>query len=436
MFLFVVAAGVLAAAETSLTNITRARAAALKENDRQGANTLAGLLVNRERVLSPILLLVLTCQLSAATIVGALVQRRFGSSWVPVALVIEVVIFFVIAEAIPKAWALHDPSRAGLAIAPLVQWLVRFPPLRWTTQALLGVAGLFLPKASGRAAVVASEEELLAFASEALEAHVIDENEQQLIESVIDLGDTVVREVMVPRPDMIAVDSRTSVSDAIGVAIGHGFSRVPICGDGVDDIIGIVHVKALVGFERDGKGANPVVDHLTGATYVPETKQADALLREMQASAVHIAIVVDEYGGTAGLVTLEDIIEELIGEIVDEFDHEEPMFETFTGGVRVHGRMPVDELNDIIDAELPEGDWDTVGGLIFNTLGHVPSIGEPLEVAGLHMVVEALHERRITRVRIRQLNGKRLDLEAQKVVSRSPAASSQQNDASASVGKR
>ncbi len=411
---FFLAAAVLAAAETSLTSVTRARASALREEERKGAETLESLLTNRERVLSPVLLLVLAFQLGAATIIGGLVQTWWGSNWIPLALAVEIIAFFVLAEAVPKAWALQNSSRAALAIAPLVSALLRFPPLRWITSALLAIAALLLPKQTGRASVVASDDELLAFANAAVESDVIDASEHRLIESVIDLGDTLAREVMVPRPDMVTVSADTSVSEAIGVAINNGFSRVPICGEGVDDIVGTVHVKSLVRIERAGDGAAPVGEHLSAPHFVPETKQADVLLREMRRNRVLLAIVVDEYGGTAGLITLEDLLEELVGEIVDEFDVEAPLFETFRGGVRVHGRMPVDELNDLIEGELPVGDWDTVGGLIFNSLGHVPSVGESLEVSGLHLVVEAVSDRRITSVRIRELSGKRLDLEAEK----------------------
>ena len=137
------------------------------------------------------------------------------------------------------------------------------------------------------------------------------------------------------------------------------------------------------------------------ARFVPETKHVDELLREMQAGGHHMAIVVDEYGGTAGLVTLEDIVEELVGEIVDEFDREEPLVEPLAGGeALVHGRMPVDQLNHLVEADLPDGDWDTVGGLIFNTLGHVPEVGEAVETGGVRLSVERMEGRRITRVRL------------------------------------
>ena len=148
------------------------------------------------------------------------------------------------------------------------------------------------------------------------------------------------------------------------------------------------------------------------ARFVPETKHADDLLRQMQAGEHHMAIVVDEYGGTAGLVTLEDLVEELVGEIVDEFDHEEPIWETLAGGdVMVHGRMPVDQLNHLVDARLPEGDWDTVGGLIFDSLGRVPEVGAVMEAGGLRLVVEMMEGRRITRVRLTPCDRDKIEIE-------------------------
>jgi CBS domain containing-hemolysin-like protein len=181
-----------------------------------------------------------------------------------------------------------------------------------------------------------------------------------------------------------------------------GFSRLPVVGDGIDDIVGILMVKDLLG-ERPG-GEELIGRLMRPAWFVPETKHADELLREMQVGRPHLAVVVDEYGGTAGLVTLEDLVEELVGEIVDEFDKEEPLFEpTDGGGLIVHGRMPVDQLESLIDAELDDGDWDTVGGLIFNTLGHVPEIGESVDNGQIRFGVERMEGRRITRVRLSRL---------------------------------
>ena len=244
-----------------------------------------------------------------------------------------------------------------------------------------------------------SEEELLAVAEAAEASDAIEPEERELIGHIIEFGDTVAREVMVPRTDMVAMSDGHTVAEAIGIVIEHGYSRVPVYTEGIDDVVGVVHAKDLMRAERDQGADSPAAAVARTPHFVPETKRISLLLREMQAEKFHIAIVVDEYGGTAGVVTLEDLIEELVGEIVDEFDVEVPMIERIgPGTVRVNGRVPIDELSEVLGAPLPNGDWDTVGGLIFNTLGHVPDEGETLVMGGWELSVERVTGRRIARV--------------------------------------
>ena len=238
-------------------------------------------------------------------------------------------------------------------------------------------------------------------ADAAVEEEVIEREERALIHSIIEFGDTVTREVMVPRPDMVAVEGRDRVADALEIAIAAGYSRLPVYEQGIDDVQGVLYTKDLMRAIQEGKRNVEVREIKRDALFVPETKRVAELLREMQREKRHIAIVVDEYGGTAGLVTLEDLIEELIGEIQDEFDVEEPAVEPLPdGGVRVSARMSIDEVNELIDGELPEGDWDTIGGLVFNLLGHVPAEGERAQCDGRTLTAEKVQGRRIGRVRI------------------------------------
>jgi Mg2+/Co2+ transporter CorC len=232
----------------------------------------------------------------------------------------------------------------------------------------------------------------------------LEQDEREMIESVIDFGDTIAREAMVPRPDMVTVAATFRVADVMEIMLLNGYSRLPACGHSSDDIVGLVYAKDLMRAERDGKEDRPVAELLRPATFVPETKRLPELLREMQQNQFHMAIVIDEYGGTAGLVTLEDIIEELVGEIFDEYDVEDPMIEPLPGGdALVRGRTPVDEVNDLIDAALPEGDWDTVGGLIYSRLGHIPVEGETVDVDGWRLTAQRIQGRRIGRVRMTRL---------------------------------
>lgn len=397
--LLVAVAALIAASETALTRISHTRAEALATEGLSGADALAGLLTDRESSLAPLLLLRVVFHLAAATIVTVLVIDRAGTDWAAPAVALEMVALYVLAEAMPRTWALQHPDTAARRAAPLVRVVLLIAPLRWASRALNGVANILLP-GPARPPVV-TEDELIALTGAAAAGAAIEAEERDLIESVFALGDTVVREVMVPRTDMVTADAGASIADVLDLAIERGLSRLPVCGSGIDDIVGVCLIKDLVRAERAGDGDQPVRSLMRRARFVPETKHADALLREMQVGRHHLAVVVDEYGGTAGLVTLEDVVEELVGEIVDEYDIEEPLVEPLAGGeALVHGRMPVDQLHTLVTSEIEEGDSDTVGGLIFSTLGHVPSVGEWIEEGGVRLQVERMEGRRITRVRL------------------------------------
>ena len=399
----VAGAAVLAMAETALTHLPRAKALALVEEGRRGAASLERLLEHRERYLNPILLLVLMCHLATATLVALQAESRFGPAGIALATFLELLVLFVISEAAPKTYALQHTERAALLVAPLALLVGRIAPLRLLTRLLVGLSNVLLPGAGRRAgpAAVSSEGELLALADEAVEAEVLEVEERALIRSIIDFGDTVAREVMVPRTDMVAIECDVTVSGAIEVAIGHGYSRIPAYRTSIDDVQGIVYVKDLMRASREHRSSATVATLLRPAHFIPETKKVAALMREMQAGSFHMAMVVDEYGGTVGLVTLEDLIEELVGEIVDEYDVEDPVLEPLAdGAVRVNARMPLDELNELLELDLPEGDWDTVGGLLFDHLGHLPAEGEEVEVHGHVLRAEKVQGRRIGRIRI------------------------------------
>jgi CBS domain containing-hemolysin-like protein len=400
-------AAFLALAETSLVRTSRVKAVSLEEEGLRGSRRLARLVQNPERFLNTVLLLVLICQLVAATLVGVVSEHLFGALGVALATAFEVIVIFVLAEAVPKNWAVRNPDRAALFSAPIVSALIRFPPVRLVSGALNGLANLILPSGNRRAETYVSERELLAMADVAEEEDVIETDERALIHSIIEFGDTVVREVMVPRPDIVAVDVSDRVSNVIEVGMRAGYSRIPVYEGNVDNIIGVVYGKDLMRADLDERSDTEIRTLVREAHFVPETKRVAELMREMQDQKFHMAIVIDEYGGTAGLVTLEDLIEELVGEIVDEYDVEDPPIEPLANGeYRVNARMPVDEVNEFLHARLPAGDWDTVGGLVFNLLGHVPTEGESVEVDGHRLVADKVQGRRIGRVRIAKLSGK------------------------------
>jgi len=396
-----VASGVLALAETALVRMSRAKAKSLADEGKRGARVLVRLTEDPQGFLNPVLLLVLICQLVVATLVGILAVRWFGAWGVAAATVFEIVVIFVFAEAVPKNWAVHHPERAALFAAPLVSAVIGFPPVRWVSGGLNGLANLIVGQKGGYAGALVTESELLAMADVAVEGDVIETEERALIHSIIEFGDTVVREVMVPRTDMVTIGADESVEVALDLALEAGRSRVPAIEQQIDDVVGIAYTKDLIQAVRSGAGSEPVGGHVRPAHFVPETKRVSDLMREMQSDKYHLAVVINEYGGTAGLVTLEDLIEELVGEIVDEFDVEEIAVEELAdGGLRVSARLPIDDVNDLLDADLPTGAWDTVGGLVFDLLGHVPVTGESVSSGGLRLSVDRVNGRRIERVSI------------------------------------
>ena len=408
--------GVLAMAETSLVRMTRVKAKALVDEKRRGARQLARLVENPANFLNPILLLVLICQLVSATLVGLVAEHVFGPWGVLLGIVFEVVVIFVFFEAVPKNWAVRNADRAALLSAPFVSTLTRFPPIRWLSVLLIGLANRIIGVGEDEEDMPHSfitDSELKAMADVAHEEKVIEKDERTFIHSIIDFGDTVAREVMTPRPDMVTVEAQSTVRDALETALAAGYSRIPVEEAGIDDIIGIAYAKDMARDERAGKSGQAVRASMRPAKFVPESKEVSDLLREMQEEKFHMAIVVDEYGGTAGLITLEDLLEELVGDIVDEFDVEQPTVErSDDGSVLVSALYSVDDADDLLGAELPRGPWDTVGGLMLDLAGRVPDPGDSVEVDGFRLTAVDVRGRRIGRVRIEPTGAPSLDEDA------------------------
>jgi CBS domain containing-hemolysin-like protein len=395
--------GVLAMAETSLVRMTKVKAKALVDEKRRGARQLASLVENPANFLNPILLLVLICQLVSASLLGIVAEHLFGPWGVLLGIVFEVVVIFVFFEAVPKNWAVLHADRAALLSAPIVSALFRFPPIRWLSTLLIGLANRIIgvDEDQDMPHSFITDSELKAMADVAHEENVIEKDERTFIHSIIDFGDTVAREVMTPRPDMVTVEADATVRDALETALTAGYSRIPVEEAGIDDIIGIAYAKDMVRDERAGKSGQSVPASMRPAKFVPESKEVSELLREMQEEKFHMAIVVDEYGGTAGLITLEDLLEELVGDIVDEFDAEEPTVERLDdGSVTVPAGYSVDDAGELLGAELPHGPWDTVGGLMLDIVGRVPDAGDSVEADGFRLTALDVRGRRIGRVRI------------------------------------
>ena len=231
------------------------------------------------------------------------------------------------------------------------------------------------------------------------EDRAIESEERNFIHSVIEFGDTIVREVMVPRIDIVGIDATATVRDALDLAIESGRSRLPVLGEGIDDVVGMVNLRHLAGLVVIGEDAALVGGHMGEAHFVPETKRVASLLAEIRRAKSHLFIVVDEYGGTAGVVTLEDVLEELVGEITDESDPVEDDAErTVEGGIELSGRLNIDDANDEYGLELPKDGWDTVGGLVLDLRGGVPEVGDVLTTERYRLTVTRMDGRRIEEV--------------------------------------
>jgi CBS domain containing-hemolysin-like protein len=403
VILLVFNASLLALAETSITRMSKHKATVLADEGRRGARELVRITNQPERYLNPVLLVVLGSHLAVGTLVGLVAERHFHQWGVVLGIVFEIAVLFVVGEAAPKTWAVLNGERAALLVARPVLAIGNFPPLRIIARGLISVSNGLLPGKGLKQGPYVSEEELLALTDAAADDDVIEQEERELIRSVFEFGDTVAREVMVPRPDMVAVEGGQHVTDVIDVAMRAGFSRIPVYDENIDNIIGVVFTKDLLRAEREGRADIDVRNLAREGLFVPESKPVAELMREMQRKKLHLAFVLDEFGDTAGLVTLEDLIEELVGEITDEYDVEEAPVERMPNGdVRVNGKTAIDEVNDLLSIQLPEGeDWDTVAGLVFNRLGHVPVDGEAVMVAGNQLTAERVQGRRIGRVRIK-----------------------------------
>lgn len=336
--------------------------------------------------------------MASAVAVTVLLNSLLDNVWLSglVATGVMALLGFVIVGVSPRQ--LGRVHSAGLVrfSAPLIRWLcwVLGPIPGW----LVTLGSAVAPGAPADNEAFFSEEEFRELVDRATESDVIEDNEAEMIQSVFDFGDTLVRSVMVPRTDILCIDSGSSLHRAMSLFLRSGYSRIPVIGENTDQVLGIVYLKDVAAVIHNlAPGEEPpVVDELAREVrYVPDSKPVSELLRELQKESTHVAIVIDEYGGTAGLVTLEDLIEEIVGEIVDEYDTESAeAVELGDGSYRVSARMSIEDLGELFDLELDDDEVDTVGGLLAKALGRVPIVGSTVEVHGLSLRADRLEGRR------------------------------------------
>ena len=388
-------------AEMSLSRMSKPRATSLADKGLKSGKALKRLVEHPERWVNPLLLTVNICQTVQTTLTALVAGRLFGPAGVAVGVVVNVVVFFVLAEAVPKTYAVLYPQRAALLSARPTALIVSFPPLQWISRGLIKLTNVIVRGKGLESGPFVSEQELLGIVEVAAEDGVVEHEERELIESIIEFGDTIAREVMVPRPDIQVLEHTMTVTQALDVALEEGYSRLPVVNSEDDDVLGLAYTKDLMRTEREGGGARLVSELVRPVHFVPENKPVNRLMREMQAEKFHLALVADEYGAFAGLVTLEDCLEELVGEIVDEHDDEDAEVQRLSDGdYLVDGGMAVGDLNDLLGTSIPDDDWDTVGGFLFATLEHVPGIGEAISHDGWRFAAAEMEGRRIRRVKV------------------------------------
>lgn len=393
----------LSIAEMGLSRMSKPKAQALADTGQKGGAALLQLVSHPERWVNPLLLAVNVSQTIQATLTGVVAGRLFGATGVAVGVILNVIVFFVLAEAVPKTYAVQHPDRAALSTSRVTHSLVAFWPLRMVSRGLIGLTNIIVKGKGLEQGPFVGEQEFLGIVEAAAEEEIIEHEERELIESIIEFGDTVAREIMIPRPDVVSAQSDLSIDSVLDISFEHGFSRVPVlqADDDNEHVLGIAYAKDLMRAVRDGRGATSVSSLVRPVVVIPENKPVAKLMREMQRDHFHMAIVADEYGAIAGLVTLEDCLEELVGEIVDEHDAEDPEVRLLdTGESLVDAGMSISDFNDHFGTRIPDADWDTVGGFVFGVLGHVPVTGENVEQDGWLFTVESIDGRRIMTLRL------------------------------------
>jgi CBS domain containing-hemolysin-like protein len=395
--LLVPLAGVLAGLEAALLRVSAARVEEMERGGDRRATRLLKVLADLPRHTNLLLLLRLICELLATVLVARAVMSWLGPRWTAVAFTVAVmvVVSYVLVGVGPRTLGRQHPYRLALSTAGLVHGLARvLGPL---ASLLILIGNAITPGRGFREGPFATEVELRELVDLAEQRGVVERGERNMIHSVFELGDTIAREVMVPRTEVVWIERGKSVRQALALALRSGFSRIPVVGENVDDVVGVVYLKDLAARAQDPHArATKVEDLMRTPTFVPESKPVDELLREMQARRTHMAVVIDEYGGTAGVLTIEDILEEIVGEIADEYDTERAPVEWVDADTaRLTARMAVEDLGQLFGTPIEDaGDVETVGGLLARELGRVPIPGATVSVDGLRLTAETTGGRR------------------------------------------
>ena len=404
VLLFIICLGLSAffsSSEIALISLTRAKVRTLLNDGRKGSESLVTLKETPNRFLISILVGNNIVNVAAASIATAVTISIFGDIGVGIATFVVVILLLVFGEIGPKVYASKHSEQLALSFATPILYLTRIlTPLIWGIEKITGAFGA--PSAIGEPSV--TEEEIKEWIEVGKEEGTIEQEEREMLYSVLEFGDTNAREIMTPRVDVALIEDTRTLNEAMQVFNETGFSRLPVYHDSVDNIIGILNIKDVFSAAFSLKKGIPIRELMYDPYFVPETKKIDDLLKELQLRKVQIAIVLDEYGSFIGILTVEDILEELVGDILDEFDHEEPEIQKTGEGIfLVDAKLWVEDLNDELDVSLPVHEsYETIGGLLIERLGHIPHPGETVHIAESHvtLVVMQMLSRRIVKVKL------------------------------------
>jgi gliding motility-associated protein GldE len=394
--------------ETALFSIPKFRLRKFREQEARTGRRIAQLLDRPNRLLATLLTGNMIVNVLASAILGVALERVFHQSGFSdfasfaLAVIAMTVFILVFGEISPKVFALRNPEKTASFVAPLIEFIELI--LAPVGRLLLAISG-FLLRISGAHRLkidpFVTEEELETMVSLGERQGLLHREERRMIEGIMDFADTTVKEVLVPRTDIRVLRQDVTVSAALALIRQTGFSRIPVFGQTIDDILGVLYAKDLLLFIANGDTQKPIRDLLRDAYFVPENKKVAELLNEFRHNRVHCAIVVDEHGGTVGLVTLEDLLEEIVGEIQDERDVDKPLIEKVEPeGILIDARVPLDELTEIIGSELRDQEHESVGGFILSLMGRMPKKGENVKHDGMTFVVDEVSERRILKVKV------------------------------------
>jgi len=399
----------------SMSRLSKGRAEQLAETQPKRGKLLVRIAKNPPPYLSSVLLVMLVARVTAVVLATSLIMDTGTSFPELVAIVFMSFVLFEIAEIAPRTWVLERLDRVLLASARPTYFIGK--ALRPFSGLLVGAGRLFLLILPGHGlpkGPLTSEEEIKSMLEVAEFEEVIEADERDMIHSIFEFTDTVVREVMVPRPDMICIDAQATLEEVLELTLKKGYSRIPVINETIDQVEGIAYQKDVIRKLHNGRPAKNkrASDVAREPTFVPESKKVADLLKEMKTAKTHMVVVVDEYGGTAGLATLEDLLEEIVGEISDEYDKEEPNVEKLDDNtLRVTARFGIEQLNELLGAELPHSDWDSVGGLIGGLLGRVPAEGDTVVHDGIEFEVNKMKGRRIAKILVTKPSGEPLKAE-------------------------